>query len=476
MKSTTIALAGLVLAAGSTASRAAETPLRPDQQAFLVLYRELVETNTTLSEGSCTEAAAKMATRLRAGGIPDSAITQFAVPEHPREGGLVAVYPGSDPKLKPMLLLAHIDVVEAKRADWVRDPFKLIDEGGYYYGRGTVDDKLQAAIWTDTLIRLAAAKEHPRRTIKLALTCGEETSGAFNGAEWLAKHHKDWIDAEFALNEGGGGRTDGKGLDEGGKLVSQSIQIGEKAYQDFTLTVTNPGGHSSQPVRDNAIYVLGDALAKVRELQFPLEFNAVTREYFRRAGAVRGGEVGVAMIALATDPNDKAAEAIVNRDKMLHALLRTTCVATLTEAGHALNALPQRAAANVNCRMFPGRTAAETQAALTAAIGNPAVAIEPRVRDKPIAIPPTLDPKIVGPVETLAKKYFPGVPVIPSMSTGATDAVYTGAVGIPTYGVPSAWTNPDGNGTHGLNERVEKRALYTARDYLYDLVRTLAAK
>ncbi|MGN6357524.1 MAG: M20/M25/M40 family metallo-hydrolase [Novosphingobium sp.] len=474
MKSTLTILAGLVLAAATSAAQAAETPLRPDQQSFLSLYKELVETDTTLSQGSCTAAADKLAARLRAGGIPDSGIRLFSVAEHPREGGLVATYPGTDAKLKPMLLLAHIDVVEAKRADWQRDPFTLIDEGGYYYGRGTVDDKAQAAIWTDTLIRLAQAKERPRRTIKLALTCGEETSGAFNGADWLARNHKDWIDAEFALNEGGGGRTDGKGLDEGGKLVSQSIQIGEKAYQDFTLTVTNPGGHSSQPVRDNAIYALGDALAKIRDLEFPLEFNPVTREYFRRAGAVRGGEVGAAMIALAADPGDRAAEAVVNRDKMLHSLLRTTCVATLAEAGHALNALPQRATVNVNCRMFPGRTAAETQAALAAAVGNPAVAIEPRVKDKPIAIPPTLDPKILGPVETLAKRYFPGVPVIPSMSTGATDAVYTGAVGIPTYGVPSVWTNPDGNGTHGLNERVEKRALYTARDYLHDLVRTLA--
>jgi acetylornithine deacetylase/succinyl-diaminopimelate desuccinylase-like protein len=474
VKSIAIALSGLALTTGLSAAQAAETPLRADQQAFLGLYRELIETNTSLSEGSCTDAAAKMAVRLQAAGIPESQITRFAVPDHPREGGLVAVYPGTDAKLKPMLLLAHIDVVEAKRADWQRDPFKLIDEGGYYYGRGTVDDKAQAAIWTDTLIRLAQANERPRRTIKLALTCGEETSGAFNGAEWLAKNHKDWIDAEFALNEGGGGRTDGKGLDEGGKLVSQSIQVGEKAYQDFTVTVTNPGGHSSQPVRDNAIYALGDALAKIRDLEFPLEFNPVTREYFRRAGAVRGGEVGAAMIALAGDPGNRAAETVVNRDKMLHSLLRTTCVATLVEAGHALNALPQRATANVNCRMFPGRTAAETQAALAAAAANPAVAIEPRVKDKPIAIPPTLDPKILRPVEALAKKYFPGVPVIPSMSTGATDAVYTGAVGIPTYGVPSVWTNPDGNGTHGLDERVEKRALYTARDYLHDLVRALA--
>ncbi len=463
------------LMAGSAAS-AQDVPLRPDQSEFLSLYKELVETNTTVTNGSCTDAAAKMGARLTAAGLPASVITYFSTPEHPKDGGLVAVYPGTSKTLKPMLLLAHIDVVEAKRADWVRDPFTLIDEGGYYYGRGTVDDKAQAAIFTDALVRYAKAGTKPKRTIKLALTCGEETSGAFNGAEWLAKNHKDWIDAEFALNEGGGGRTDGKGVSEGGKLLVQSMQIGEKAYQDFTLTATNPGGHSSQPIRDNAIYALGDALAKVRGYEFPVEFNSVTREYFKRAGAVRGGEAGAAMIALAANPADTAALAVADKDKMLHSMLRTTCVATLVDAGHALNALPQRATANVNCRMFPGRTSAETKAALAAAIGDPGITIVERVTDKPIALPPTLDPKIMGPVETLAKKYFPGVPVIPSMSTGATDAVYTGAVGIPTYGVPSVWTNPDGNGTHGLNERVEKRALYTARDYLYDLIGALASK
>jgi acetylornithine deacetylase/succinyl-diaminopimelate desuccinylase-like protein len=460
----------------TTSAVAQTTPLRPDQTAFRALYKELIETNTTVSSGSCTDAAAKMGARLKAAGFPDDRITYFAVPEHPKDGGLVAVLPGTAKNLKPMLLLAHIDVVEAKRADWTRDPFTLIEENGYFYGRGTVDDKAQAAIFTDTLVRFAQAGYQPRRTIKLALTCGEETSGAFNGAEWLAANHKDWIDAEYALNEGGGGRTDGKGVVDGGKLVSQSIQIGEKAYQDFTLTATNPGGHSSAPPPDNAIYDLSRAMLAVGGLEFPIEFNDVTRAYFEKAGKARGSELGAAMVALAKNPADKAAEAIVNKDKGLHSMLRTTCVATLVDAGHELNALPQRATANVNCRMFPGRTPAETKAALAAAIANPAITIEERVKDKPIAIQPPLDPRIVGPVEKLAAKHFPGVPVVPTMLTGATDGVYLQAVGIPVYGVPSVWTNPDGNGTHGLNERVEVRALYTARDYLYDLVKELSAK
>ena len=463
-------LAGAALLAAIAGAAVAQTGgLRPDQTEFRGLYKELVETNTTVSTGSCTLAAERMAARLSAAGIPASQMTLFAVPEHPKDGGLVVVYPGTSKTLKPILLLAHIDVVEAKRADWVRDPFTLIEEGGYFYARGTVDDKAQAAIYTDTLIRFAKTGYKPKRTVKLALTCGEETSGAFNGAEWLAANRRDLIDAEFALNEGGGGRSDGKG-----KLLVQTIQIGEKAYQDFTLTITNPGGHSSQPVRENAIYAMADAVGKVRDYEFPLQFNDVTRTFFTKAGAMRPDETGRAMIALAANPNDAAAEAVVNKDKMLHSLLRTTCVATLIEGGHALNALPQTVTANVNCRMFPGRTADETQAALEKAIGNPAIKIVQRVTTKPIAKPPVLDPKIVGPMERLSAKHFPGVPVIPAMSTGATDAVYLGAVGIPTYGVPGIWGDPDGNGTHGLNERMEVRSLYAGRDYLFDLVKLLA--
>lgn len=472
MTKTIAAVLGLALLTGQAVAQTPTGtmgPLRPDQTAFRELYEELVETNTVVNVGSCTDAAAKMAARLKAAGFSDDQLVAFSTPEHPRDGGLVAVYPGTSKTLKPMLLLAHIDVVEAKREDWTRDPFTLIEENGYFYGRGTVDDKAQAAIFTDAFVRLKQQGYKPKRTIKLALTCGEETSGAFNGAEWLAANRRDLIDAEFALNEGGGGRTDGKG-----KLLVQSMQIGEKTYQDFTLTATNPGGHSSAPPPDNAIYDLSAALLRIGAYKFPLEFTDVTRAFFTKSGPLRGGELGAAMVALAKNPQDKQAEAIVNRDKSLHSLLRTTCVATLVDAGHALNALPQRATANVNCRMFPGRTPAETMATLVQVIGNPAIRIEETVKGKPLAVPPPLDPKIMGPVEKLSAKYFPGVPVIPSMSTGATDGVYVSSAGIPVYGVPSVWTDPDGNGTHGLNERVEVKALYTARDYLFDLIKVLA--
>ena len=353
---TLAAIAALGLAAPATAQvPTGETgTLRPDQQAFFALYKELVETNTVVGVGSCTKAAAQIADRMKAAGFADDQLTLFSVPEHPDDGGLVAVFPGTSTTEKPVLLLAHIDVVAAKREDWVRDPFKLVEEGGYYYARGLADDKLMAAVWADTLIRFRQAGYKPKRTVKMALTCGEETDNAFNGAQWLANNRRDLIDAAFALNEGGGGDTDGKG-----KIVSQSIQVGEKIYQDYKLTATNPGGHSSAPVRENAIYTLAEAVLKIRDHEFPLELSDVTRTFFARAGAARKDALGAAMVRLAADPTDQAAEAEVNTDKYMHSMLRTTCVATMVDAGHALNALPQRAEANVNCRIFPGHDPVE---------------------------------------------------------------------------------------------------------------------
>ena len=468
MGKTKALITGLAVLLQST-SLAAQTALRPDQTAFRALYKELVETNTTLSSGSCTLAAEQIATRLKAAGFADSDITLFSVPEHPKEGGVVAVLPGTSKTAKPILLLAHIDVVEAKRADWTRDPFVLVEENGYFYARGTSDDKAMAAVWADAMIRFKTAGYRPKRTIKMALTCGEETTYAFNGAQWLAQNRPDLITAEFALNEGGGGDSDGKG-----KLMSQQMQVGEKAVQNFRIETTNPGGHSSIPVRDNAIYALADALVKVREYEFPVETTDTTRAFFAKVGVSRGDAVGKAMMAIAANPGDKAAEAIVSTDRTYHSMLRTTCVATLLDGGHANNALPQRAGANVNCRMFPGRTVAETQAALATAIGNPGVSISPVPPLRPIAVPPPLDPKVMRPAEALAAKYFPGVPVIPSMSTGATDGIFLEAIGIPVYGVPGPWGDPDGNGVHGLNERMEVKSLYVGRDYLTDLVKLYA--
>ena len=472
MDSMVLAFAAAALMAGPAVAQVPTgtmEALRPDQQQFFALYKELVETDTSVTNGSCTQAAAQIAVRLKAAGFPDDQVTLFSVPEHPKDGGIVAVYPGSSTTLEPMLLLAHIDVVAARREDWVRDPFTLVEENGYYFARGISDDKMMAATWADTLIRFRQDGYKPGRTVKMALTCGEETDTAFNGAQYLANHRRELIDAAFALNEGGGGDTDGKG-----HLVAQSIQVGEKIYQDYKLVATNPGGHSSQPVRKNAIYAMSDALLKIREHEFPAEFNDTTRVFFARAGAARKDALGAAMAALAKDPHDAKAAAVVNTDKGFHSMLRTTCVATMIDGGHALNALPQRVEANVNCRIFPGHTPAEIQHELVGIIGDPEISIDLARKDKPLAKSPPLDPALIGPMEQLSAKYFPGVPVIPSLSTGATDGLYLSAVGIPTYGVPGPWGDPDGNGVHGLNERIEVRSVYVGRDYLFDLVKVLA--
>ncbi len=462
-------ISGLIMAMVAGFSPAlADAQTRPDQQAFFGLYKELVETNTTLSVGDCTKAAQQIAVRLKAAGYPDKDVTIFTPPGHPREGGLVAVLPGSDPAVKPMLLLAHVDVVEAKREDWARDPFKLVEEDGYYYARGTVDDKAQAAIWSDAMIRFKQQGYRPKRTLKLALTCGEETNEATNGADYLTRERRALVDAEFVLNEGGGGRYTPEG-----KREVLALQVGEKASQNFTFTVTNPGGHSSQPVPDNAIYQLSDALKAVQGYEFPIKFTETTRQFFGAMAFAKGGELGSAIKRLLADPNDKAADAIVSQDKALHSTLRTTCVATMVSAGHAGNALPQRAQATVNCRIFPGETVEGTLAKLSELAG-PKVKVAANQPIRPLAIPPTLDPRIVEPAKALAAKHFPGVPMLPIMSTGATDGIFFEALGIPVYGVPGTFVDPDGNGTHGLNERIRIESLYASRDYLFDLVKAYA--
>ena len=439
---------------------------RPGEAAFRATYKELVETNTTLSAGDCTLAASRMAARLAAAGIPQSDLIPFAVPEHPKEGGLVVLYPGRDTKAKPVLMLAHIDVVEAKREDWTRDPFTLIEEDGFFYARGASDDKAMAAIFVDTLIRYRQEGYKPRRTLKLALTCGEETNGAFNGAKYLATEKRELIDAAFAVNEGGGGR-----LDASGKPLFLGIQVGEKLSQNYALEVTNPGGHSSRPVPDNAIYHLSRAVTAVEQLRFPVTFNATTRDYFTRMGATRPADQRAAITALLANPQDEGARALLESDPGDNSILHTTCVATILNAGHATNALPQRAKANINCRIFPGETAEGVRQTLVRAINDPAVKVTiPEVRNAS-APPPPLDPKVLGPAETLAAKMFPGVPLVRTMLAGATDAAFLTPAGIPTYGISGGFGEADGNGVHGLNERIRVKSLLDSRDYLYTLMK-----
>lgn len=440
-----------------------------EQSRFRELYRELVETDTSITSGSCTALTAKIEAHLKAAGFASSQITRFAVPEHPQEGGIVVVLPGMSRSLKAILLLGHLDVVTAKRADWTRDPYRLIEEKGYFWGRGVADMKALDAIWIDMLMRFKVEGVKLKRTLKLALTCGEETSTAFNGAQWLAQNRRELIDAQFALNEGGGGRTDGQG-----RLVIASLHVGEKKMANFRIEATNEGGHSSAPVRDNAIYELADALTRIRELEFPLQMTDTTREFFLRTGKARGDAMGDAMVALARNPADKVAEATVNTDKSYHSTLRTTCVATLLDGGHANNALPQRAGANINCRIFPGVAVEDVRAALERTIADSRMTVTLLDNRGPPAVPPPLDRKILEPAEQLVAKYHPGVPLVPTMSTGATDGIFLEAVGIPSYGPPGLWSDPDGNGTHGLNERIAVEAVYSGRSLLTELVQIYA--
>ncbi len=463
--------AALIAATGLLVTTGAEAQTRPDQVAFRALYKELVETNTTASAGDCTLAAQEMAAHLKAAGFPDKDLTIFFKPDLPKNGGLVAVYPGTDPKAKAILLLAHIDVVEAKREDWTRDPFKLVEEGGFFYGRGAADDKAQAAIWVDTLIRYRQEGFHPRRTIKMALTCGEEGGAPFNGASWLVENRRDLIDAEFALNEGAGGQ-----LDDHGKRVAHAIEAGEKTSQSFTLEVTNPGGHSSRPVPDNAIYRLADALEKIRAYEFPVMINDANGAYLTKMSKVVGGEQGAAMTALLANPKDAHADALLSKDPGLHTMLRTTCVATMLSAGHAQNALPQRATANINCRIFPGVSRDAVRDKLIEVIGDPQVSVSKTAVAGPRgeAPAPPLTPKVLGPIEKVSAEMWPGVPVVPILQAGATDGKALTAGGIPTYGVQGIFYEPDLGRIHGLNERVGVTALYEGRDFLYKLVKIYA--
>ena len=474
MKNASVTLLALLCCAGA-ARGAPAAATASGEAAFRGVYKELVETNTALSSGSCTLAAQRMAAHLRAAGFPDSDLHLFAQPGHPKEGGLVAVYPGRDPQAKAMLLLAHLDVVEAKREDWTRDPFTLMEENGNFYARGSVDDKAEAAIWVDTLVRFRGENFRPRRTIKLALTCGEEGAlGAVNGAQWLTENHKDWIDAAFAINEGARGE-----LDADGQRVALEVQAGEKTAQNFQLEVTNSGGHSSLPVKDNAIYHLAAALLKIGAYTFPAQFTDGNRAYFTgmaKIQAARGkSEVAKAMSELVRDPNDQQAIALVSaQDPGWNATLRTTCVATMLDGGHAPNALPQRARANVNCRIFPGVAIESVRAKLAELVADPEVKVTALAARGPSSPPPPLTPQIMGPVEKLAAQFWPGVPVLPILQPGATDGEFLNAAGIPTYGIEPLFLGPDFGHIHGLNEYVGVDSLMQCRDFLYQLVRAYA--
>ncbi|WP_420144320.1 M20/M25/M40 family metallo-hydrolase [Sphingobium sp.] len=440
----------------------------PDDASFRAMLKEMVETDSSVDSGSCTTVVEKIAARMKAAGYPEANLHLFVPEGQPKAGALVATYPGRDPKLKAVLMLGHVDVVNARRADWTRDPYAFIEEDGYYYGRGVADMKAQDAIWIDNLLRFNAEKYRPLRTIKMALTCGEEGGGFLNGAKWLVDNQKDLVDAGIALNEGGYGE-----LDAQGNRIDQTFQAAQKVVMQFTLETTNPGGHSSLPRPDNAIYSLARALERLSQFDFPVQYIDANRGYFTKMAKIVGGEEGAAMTAIVADPTNKAANDLLNKSPSYHSMLRTTCVATLLNAGHAANALPQRATATVNCRVIPGVPTDDVLATLVKVVDDPQVKVT-AMRTYRAPNPAPVTDRIIGPAIRVSQQVWPNLPVVPHMATGATDAVTMNAAGIPTYGVSGLFRDPDGNGVHGLNERIRIRSVTEARQFLYGLVKAYA--
>jgi acetylornithine deacetylase/succinyl-diaminopimelate desuccinylase-like protein len=453
-----------MLACAATA--AAQTPR---QSLLREIYRELVEIDTSDASGDTTRAAEAMAARLRAGGIPAADIQVIVPPGGAKKGNLVARLRGSGAK-KPLLLLAHIDTVNAKREDWQRDPFKLIEENGYFYARGSADDKAMAAALVAIMIQLKQQNYRGNRDLILALTTDEEIiPSPFSGIEYLIKNHRDLIDAELALNEGGGGL-----LDRNGKPLYHGIQAGEKVFQTYRLEVTNAGGHSARPSKDNAIYHLAAGLTRLAQYDFPFKLLPVTRGYFERAADFETGQLAADMKAILREPPDPAALARLAERPMFNALMRTTCVATMLDAGHATNALPQRARAVVNCRVLPGESVSEVQKTLTRVLADDNISITP----DGVAVlspPPPLTPEIMRAVTAITGEMWPGVPVIPTLSAGATDGRFLANIGIPTYGITGQFKDADGDGVHGLNERIRVNSFDEGYRFLIRLISTLSA-
>ena len=455
------------------APRAATTP---QERLAREVYEELVEINTADSSGSVTRAARAMAKRFIDAGFP-AADVQVLIPESDTtKGNLVVRYRAAgNAKAKPLLLLAHLDVVAALRADWPRDPFTLFEENGFFYGRGSSDDKAMSAIFVANLLTYKAQGWKPDRDLILALTAGEE-SGYFNGVEFLLEKHKDLIDAAYAINEGGGGTLTGQGMNV--KPLYLSVQAAEKVPENYTLTVTNSGGHSSVPLPDNAIYSLANGLTRLSRYTFPVALNPVSRGFFETTAKLATPEVATAMRAIAANPLDSSAAAKLSAEPRYASILRTTCVATLLSGGHATNALPQSATANVNCRIAPTSSADETLATLQRILADTAIKITYRdpVRELFPKSADAINPELMTAVTALTRQMFGDIPVIPVMSTGATDGRFLRAAGIPTYGVSGIFSLPGETNAHGRDEKLRTKSFYDGLAFLDALVRRLAAK
>lgn len=426
------------------------------------LLKELIEHNTTESAGDMTAAAAAMARHLRAAGFAEEDITIVASGQS-RKGNLVVRLRGKNRSLKPILLLSHIDVVEAKPEDWTLPPFQFIERDGTFFGRGVADDKDEGAIHLTILLRLKAEGWIPERDVIVALTTDEE-GGPENGVRWLLENRRDLVDAEYVLNEGGGGRM------REGERLSNDVQASEKKVLNVQLEVTNSGGHSSVPVPDNAIYHLARALDALSQYHFPVRLNEVTRTFFTGSAAQVPPRLAQAMRRLTADESDAEAAAVLAEVPAYNSQLRTTCVATMLDGGHARNALPQRARATVNCRLLPDENPARVLAVFDSLIGNDKVKITPLTgaQDSP---PSPLTPALMGAITEVTEAMWPGIPVLPTMSTGATDGLYFRNAGIPVYGVSGLFY--ENANAHGMNEQISSRSFYEGLEFMYRLVKRL---
>ena len=439
--------------------------LTPQQQRALDIYKELVEINTVTQTGDTARAAVAMAARLIAAGF-DSADVQVFKPA-PRKGNLVARLRGTGAR-KPILLLAHLDVVEARSEDWSVDPFRLTEKDGYFYGRGSGDDKYMAASFVANLIRYKQEGYRPDRDIILALETDEEILDAnAMGIGWLLKNHRDLIDAEFALNEGGG-----VGLKRG-KPIRNSIQTSEKVYLNYQLEVRNKGGHSSVPSTDNAIYHLAEGLARLGKFSFPVNLNTTTRAYFERTAELENAQTAADIRSVLSTTPDPAALARLSANPAYNAQLRTTCVATMLEGGHAYNALPQMARAIVNCRMMPGEKAEDVAATLKRVLAEDQISLTP-IGEPVLSDPSAIEDGLLSAIEKTSAEFWPGVPVVPVMSAGGTDGSFLRNAGIPTYGHSGLASDVDDVRAHGQDERVAVKSFYEGGEYLYRLVKRLA--
>ncbi|HKF52557.1 MAG TPA: M20/M25/M40 family metallo-hydrolase [Candidatus Acidoferrales bacterium] len=454
----------VVLIAGASATLFAQQKQDPHKLAFDI-YKQLIETNTTESVGNMTTAANEVATRFRAAGFPASDVTVLGPDE--RHGNVVARIHGTGAH-KPILFIAHLDVVEANRADWSLDPFKLTEKDSFFYGRGTSDVKDGDAILAANFIRLKEENYKPDRDLIIALTSDEE-GGDFNGVSWLLEKHRDLIDAEYCIN------TDGGDFQlKNGKPLLTSIETSEKIYADFELHVFNKGGHSSLPTPDNAIYHLADGLVRLSHYQFPVELNETTRAFFERTSKMEHGSLAADLAGAAKNPPDRGSIEKLSASPYYNALLRTTCVATRLDAGHANNALPQDASAIVNCRILPGGTQDATEKTLVKVLNDPQIKVSPVVAPHNSPASP-LRKDVLQATEQVVGKMWPGVPVVPVMDTGATDGYRLRAAGIPTYAISGVFIDMDDVRAHGRDERILVSSFYSGVDFFYRYIKALSS-